>query len=145
MLMKDISIVMRRLCTYAEHAFEEQDVGFPEQLIIMCLEKNGPSSQDDIASYLEVDKGAIARTVAKLEAKQLVAREVCPDDHRRYQVCLTEQARALTDKMPHVFENWLASVFQGISSEDVETTMRTIEKMAANSIAFTEQRKDVTR
>ena len=82
MFMSDISIIVRRMRTQAEHAMGGLEVGFPEQLVLMFLHSHGPSNQEAIVSALGVDKGAIAKTIAKLEAKDLVTRQVNPRNKR---------------------------------------------------------------
>ena len=70
--MNDISIIVRHMRVFAERCMADEGLGFPEQLVIMCLAARKTSNQEQVASYLDIDKGAVAKTVAKLEAKGLV-------------------------------------------------------------------------
>ena len=85
--MNDLSIIVRHMRVFAERCMADEGLGFPEQLVIMCLAARKTSNQEQVASYLDIDKGAVAKTVAKLEAKGLVdaqpneetaARSSCP-------------------------------------------------------------------
>ena len=82
MYMRDISVIERKLRTYAEHAGKDARLGFPEQVVVMYLASHGASKQEAIAQYLGIDKGSIAKTIAKLEAKGLLVRTVNPESKR---------------------------------------------------------------
>lgn len=48
----------------------------------MELSRNGPLTQRDLASFLGVEGPTLVRLLDGLEAKDLIARRVCPDDRR---------------------------------------------------------------
>ena len=64
--MNDISIIVRHMRVFAERCMADEGLGFPEQLVIMCLAARKTSNQEQVASYLDIDKGAVAKRVAEL-------------------------------------------------------------------------------
>lgn len=132
MFMSDISIIVRRMRTQAEHAMGGLEVGFPEQLVLMFLHSHGPSNQEAIVSALGVDKGAIAKTIAKLEAKDLVTRQVNPRSKREKIVSLAPKAHQITQAMEDARASLNATLFAGFTPEEISQTCALLERMAQN-------------
>ena len=97
--MSDISIIVRKMRTFAERNMAHRGIGFPEQLVLMSLLANGESNQESIAAEHGIDRGAIAKTLAKLEAKGLVARKVNSKNKREKIVCATPEATSVFNEM----------------------------------------------
>jgi DNA-binding MarR family transcriptional regulator len=134
--MNDLSIIMRQMCVYAERHLAEFELGFPEMVVIMHLADKGPSNQETIARTFEVDKGAISKTIAKLEAKGLVTRQVNPDNRREKLVTLDASSQPILQKMRTELVAWDDAVFAGISDADRQTLQSALTLMAANSSAL---------
>ena len=132
MFMSDISIIVRRMRTQAEHAMGGLEVGFPEQLVLMLLHGHGPSNQEAIVSALGVDKGAIAKTIAKLEAKDLITRQVNPRNKREKIVSLAPKAHQITQAMEDARASLNATLFAGFTPEEISQTCALLERMAQN-------------
>ena len=105
MFMRDISVIERKMRLYAEHALAGQGVGFPEQVVLMHLAAHGTCRQEDLAAHFHIDKGSIAKTVSKLEAKGLVSRVLNPADKREKLVELTPQGTEVLAAMGSVLTN----------------------------------------
>lgn len=132
MYMRDISVIERKLRTYAEHAGKDARLGFPEQVVVMYLASHGASKQEAIAQYLGIDKGSIAKTIAKLEAKGLLVRTVNPESKREKLCSLSPSGQALIEKMQSSFAEIHAALFAGMSKEETEQACSYISRIAAN-------------
>lgn len=132
MFMSDVSIIVRKMRTYAERAFSPIGLGFPEQLVLMHLTAYGTSNQESIAAALDIDRGAIAKTVGKLEAKGLVAREVNSANRREKIISLTEQAAPVIDQMQVVFNELQEVLFKGLGKSEIEVLEDNLAKVASN-------------
>jgi len=139
MFMNDLSIVVRKACVYAERQFATEDLGFPELVIIMYLSDSGPSNQEQIAHFFEVDKGAISKTVGKLEGKGLVTRTVNPGNRREKQVSLEPRAIETVEKMRTVLADWEETALAGVPAESRAIAIDVLAKMAANSSDLVER------
>lgn len=129
MIMRDISIIMRKMRVHAEHALADEGIGFPEQQVLMCLIAHGDFTQDRIARYLDIDKGAVAKTVAKLEQKGYVERTVNARNKREKLVVATDKATHVFDRMKREYEVISAQMFAGLSQDEIgqlEASLRTI-------------------
>lgn len=137
--MNDLSILVRQMRVYADRRFSKTESSFSEQLALMYLIGHGPSSQMQIANGLKVDKGSIAKTIAKMEEKGFVSTEVNEKNRREKIISLAPGSSTTVDLMGEVLREWEAAIYEGISPEDRETFARVLEHMVANSSAMVEE------
>lgn len=130
--MSDISIIVRKMRTFAERNMAHRGIGFPEQLVLMSLLANGESNQESIAAEHGIDRGAIAKTLAKLEAKGLVTRKVNSKNKREKIVCATPEATSVFDEMRASFVELDNTLFSGFTPEEKASACDLIARMAAN-------------
>lgn len=132
MFMSDISKIVRHMRTQSEHAMSNLGVGFPEQMVLMILSTCGPSNQEAIASRLDVDKGAITKTLAKLEEKGLVTRAVNPKNKREKIVEITPAADGVIQAMSEEREKMETGLFAGLTPQEIQQTCTLLARMAQN-------------
>lgn len=133
MFMSDISIIVRYMRTQSERALSDSGIGFPEQLVLMTLLANGALNQEAIASRLDLDKGAIAKTIAKLESKGLVTRQPNPEDKRQKIVEATPQADGIAQAMERTLDSLNKSIFAGLTPDEVNQACVLLAHMAKNA------------
>lgn len=133
MIMNDLSMIVRHMRVYAERSFAHLELGFPEQVILMLLGSGGQMNQDQISKLLDVDKGAIAKTLLKLEEKQLITRTINPENRREKLISATPSAREVMGMMHTSYAAWTESVYAGISEADIAQFKSTLSHMAQNS------------
>lgn len=139
MFMNDLSILVRHMRVFADRRFSKTESSFSEQLVLMYLIGHGPSSQMQIANGLKIDKGSIAKTIAKMEEKGFVSTEVNEKNRREKIVSLAPGSSSAVGLMKEVLEEWETAIFDGIEPEDRETFIRVLGRMARNSSAMTEE------
>ena len=132
MLMSDISIIMRKMRVCADRHMSKHGIGFPEQQVLMLLKAHGPSNQEALANDLQIDKGSITRTVAKLESKGLVVREVNPQNKREKLVSLQPAAEDILHEMWSLYQRLETLMYNGLSQKEISQTTKCLEHMAAN-------------
>lgn len=121
---------------FAERSLSDINLGFPEQVILMYLTNKDCASQEQIARYFEIDKGAIAKSIGKLEEKGMLTRQVDPDNKRKKLVFLTPKAREVIERMNSIYQDWDKSVCDGISLEEKSNLEKVVGIMAGNSIVM---------
>ena len=134
MFMSDVSIIVRKMRLIAEANLDKYGIGFPEQLVIMYLGAHGASNQMAIADALEIDKGSIAKTVSKLESKNLIVREANPNNRRENLIELSSAGQEILQVMRTAHEDLDSLMFAGLSEEEVETTCRVLSTIAGNLV-----------
>ncbi|MEG0874140.1 MAG: MarR family transcriptional regulator [Clostridiales bacterium] len=131
--MNELSMIVRQMRVFSERKLQNRNLGFPEQLVLMYLSQGRECNQEQIAQHLGIDKGAIAKTIGKLEAKCLIKRQENPENKREKRISITAQANAVLGEMSQILQEWNDNIYAGISSEDIKEMERIIGKMAKNS------------
>ena len=90
-----VSIIRRCELSYVRGEMEKYGLIPLEGRLIRIL-KDKSCSQDDLAEYLNLDKGRIAKNLASLEEKGLVCRRINEKDRRQKFVSLTEKGEELS-------------------------------------------------
>lgn len=137
--MNDLSILVRQMRVYADRRFSKTESSFSEQLVLMYLIGHGPSSQMQVANCLKVDKGSIAKTIAKMEEKGFVSTEVNEKNRREKVISLAPGSSTTVDLMSEVLRDWEEKINEGIAPEDRKTFVCVLKRMVANSSAMIEE------
>ena len=132
MLMNSLSIIMRHSRTFCERKLREYDIGFPEQVIMMYLSEHKNVSQEEIAKHFMIDKGAIAKSLSKLETKDYVIRKENPLDKRGKLILLSTKGEQILSHMGTILDEWNQYFFIGLSIDEIEQFDRLSKIMADN-------------
>lgn len=108
----------------------------PEQwLVLSCLwlkvEGEKPT-QNMIAKATFKDRPSITRLIRNLERQELIYREEKEGDKRANYVMLTEKGKALEAPVREVARKTLASVFEGFSEEEIDTSITMLKRAFSN-------------
>ena len=87
-------------------------------MVIHLLFRRGPLRQEDIAQWIVADKGAVARSLARLEAMGLVVRTVSDQCRREKQAALTPAGEQTASQIRQVLQNLGRIRYQGFSPEE---------------------------
>ncbi|MCB0196509.1 MAG: MarR family transcriptional regulator [Anaerolineae bacterium] len=80
------------------------------------------------------DHPNITRLVDALQKRDMIRRDADPNDRRKSLVYLTEKARTfMEDILPAIIEE-RKRIFTGISNEEIEQFLQTLEKIEANAL-----------
>ena len=89
-----------------------------EAMIIRLLRRRGRLRQEDIVHRIVLDKGTVARSVARLEKLGLVARSVSDQCRREKLVDLTPAGVEMVAKIQAVMDVWNDISYQGFTPEE---------------------------
>lgn len=142
MLMSDLSIIVRGGHVYASRLLKEFDISGGEQPILMYLAKNNNVNQDAISKYFMVDKGSIAKTLAKLEEKGFIQRETNPLNQREKFISLTQKGQESIVHLSESLDTWNELLFKGISSDEKKLLEELAGRIAANTAAAINNNED---
>ena len=93
-----------------------------------------------LARELEIDAGAMTRSMTRLEAKGLVRRERSTDDRRVVYLVLTLEGRRVARKVPTVLSEVLNGHLQGFSEAEWRLLLEFLHRMLANGQDLREAR-----
>ena len=103
-------------------------------LLRLCL--NGPSSVAFLVKELNVDAGAVTRTLDRLEAKQLCRRERSSEDRRVVMVSLTEEGKRVSGELMAVLSDVFNAHLKGFTHEEWRTLVTLLQRFIANGDAL---------
>ena len=89
-------------------------------MVARLLGREGQMRQEDIAHKIVLDKGTVARSVARLEEQGLVHRTVSPQCRREKLVALTSDGEAVCRSIGEVLLEWNRICYQGFTPEERE-------------------------
>lgn len=130
--MDNMSIIIRYCRMFAERKLQEYDLSFGEQVIMMFLSARDNVSQDTISKKFMIDKGMIAKTLTKLEQKEIITRAQNLENKRENIISLTEKGRDILKIMSGVLEEWNEIIYDGMSKEEIECVKHLTGKMVEN-------------
>ena len=96
---------------------------------IQRLETKGMQVKlSDLSDSMNLPRPGVTRTVKEMEAKGYLEKRASAEDGRVTYLSITEAGRALSRKYDTDYFRELSPFLDGITAEDAECTIRTIEK-----------------
>ena len=132
----NLAVISRYSNLYAMRNLQKFEIGYAEYGVLMYLAANENTNQDTIAQHYSIDKGAIAKTMKKLESKNFVNRQTNKKNQREKLVTLTELGRAVIDEMFALQKEWNEILLQGITTEEIEIFTKLIDKLYVNAANY---------
>lgn len=142
MLMNNLSIIVRHSKVFCERRLLDFGVGFPEQVILMYLASNNGVNQDAIAQHFMLDKGAIAKTLRKLEEKGLVERHQNPENKRENLISIAPDGQSILGEMGKALDEWNQYFFEGLSADEIQQYERVTDIIANNVAKLNEKNSE---
>ena len=120
---KNLSALFRR----AGHTVSPE-----EWAILLVLWQKGPQSPGALADVTFKDRTTVTRLIDTMVRKKLVTRTEDEMDRRKSVVALSTRGSDLEAELVSVAQTLIAQALDGISTEDIETTTRTLRAMTKN-------------
>ena len=137
-----VSMLYRRRDCYYERELAPFNIGPGQYRILMGLYYHIPDSnqlcvsQKTMAEHLGLNKGAVTRSMKKLEKEGLIARERFPDDNRKFCISLTDKAFELQGELFEIRRRWTRILGEGFNNEQKTFAVELMKKMATNADRF---------
>jgi DNA-binding MarR family transcriptional regulator len=139
LIHNDMSIIARGGEIFMSRCLNDFGVTAAEAMILTYLYGHEKPRQEDIASFFMLDKGSVAKTLQKLEKKELIERQVNKDDQREKVIYLTEKGYCVQDVCMNLKKIWHDTMFAGISEKDAVTVIRVLRQISDNVTAHLNQ------
>lgn len=107
---RKITKIAREVSKFTVRQLREEGVGASEFDVIHAVRKNPGITQAGVCRITGLDKGAVARQAANLEAKGYIVRKDNEDDGRSRRLYATEKAEGLKSSKAQIetrFYEWL--------------------------------------
>jgi DNA-binding MarR family transcriptional regulator len=103
---------------------------------LFLIRQGRASTLAELSRDLQVDAGALTRTLDRLEAKGLCKRERSTEDRRVIHLVLTPEGEAATAPVPGVLCEVANSLLTGFTQEEWQTLMGLLRRIHVNAEAL---------
>ena len=124
-----ISILYRKNQIYLNAAMKPLNIATAEQPILMYLYRHNAVTQEEISTYLQVDKALTARTVQSLIKKGLVTKEKDEKDKRCNKISMTQKGLDMREAMVEKFVGWNKIMLEGMDESKRNLLFELLEEM----------------
>ncbi|WP_405294364.1 MarR family winged helix-turn-helix transcriptional regulator [Methanobrevibacter sp.] len=137
-IAKFIHIISKNQILYLNHRLEDTNINVSQLHFLFEIANNKNINQEKIASRCNFDKGAVARSIKKLEEKGLVKRQIDTENRRQNIVSLTSEGEKALSESVELLEAWENEVYD-IDIIDREVFKNILKEMAINSIEINQK------
>lgn len=106
-------------------------------MIVYYLKNFGASTLVGIATYMNVEKSAVTRSVNRLEKSALIER-IAVIDKRERRIQLTDLGEEVYTACRQIVDKFECAIMNGISEEEQELVLKTLLKIKTNLKAIGE-------
>ena len=123
---KLISMISRGQEIYLNHQLKDLDINSTQLQLLFEISHQNNLNQERIASRCNFNKGSVARSIRKLEEKELIIREIDEKNRRQNKISLTPKGEEIIKKGIDVLNIWEDEVFNDYLID--ETTLKKVLK-----------------
>ncbi|MEY4428285.1 MAG: hypothetical protein RLZZ182_974 [Pseudomonadota bacterium] len=135
-----VGYLMRRLMlsliNEVDRRLAQHDLTHAQWTPLFLLYKGKASTLAEMARELQIDAGALTRTLDRLEAKGLCRRVRSTEDRRVSNLELTEEGLKAAAKVPEVLSEVQNAYLAGFSHDEWQTLLGLLRRLLANADAF---------
>ena len=128
-LVRTADVVRRSFSTF----FEPHGITSQQYNVLRILRGSGADGLPtlEVAERMIEQTPGITRLMDRLEAKQLVRRQRCPNDRRQHLCWITPKGLALLASLDEPISRAHAETMRKVKTMDLETLIRLLEKVRA--------------
>ena len=138
-LPKDISVLYRKMCVVLNIQFEHINLSTSKAMFLICLNQWEALTQADLCRKLDLDRGAVAKMISKLEKDGFVTKHTNPSDVRSYIVCLTDKAKELIPQIESIHEAWVGTLTDNLTEIERDAFIQLLHKATERAASICEE------
>ncbi len=123
---------------YVNRNLEEFGINTTQLHLLFEIAHESNINQEMIATRCNINKGAVARSIRKLEEKGLVKREIDENNRRQNRLSLTKDGEDILIKACGVLRNWEDSVILDDGYIKKELLQKVLKEIAVKTIELNE-------
>ena len=121
------------------------NVSFATYCVLATLTRHDDQRLGDLAALADIEMSTLSRLVGTLQARRLVTRRRSGKDARAVRIRITEQGRALAEKLSTAASGYEAALTRGLPAREVQAFRRTLVKIADTVAALADAETDVAK
>lgn len=117
-----LNIFQKNHKNYFNSELAECGLNLIQAVCLMVISENKQFNQKDLADELHLTKGAITKSIKKLEKEGWITRKRLPEDKRNYILELTKKGESAIPKFHEIKTQWESKMnINELSDEFIET------------------------
>ncbi len=124
-----VSILHRQAQVYINSALKEFDITSAEYAFLLHLYRKDGITQEDLSTYLSIDKSATARAIRSLEKKGFIVRNKDDVDRRCNRVYLSDKAKQYKSEIRQRIWRWSDFLTDEMDEETKNIVISALENM----------------
>ena len=124
-----ITKIAREVSKFTVRTLRADGIGPGEFDVIHAIRKNPGITQAGVCRITGLDKGAVARQTANLEAKEYLVRSVNPADGRSQLLYATEKAESLKNSKAQIESSFYEWLTEPMTQEDKQEFARLLDML----------------
>ena len=135
---KLITMIARGQTVFLNHRLESYGINSTQLHLLFEISHQKDLNQEKIAQRCNINKGAVARSIKKLEDRGFVTREIDENNRRQNKVSLTEKGEKTIKKCIDSLKIWEDEVLKNINVEK-ELLQKSLKEIAINTIELNQK------
>ena len=131
---KLISMISRGHNIYLNHHLEDLNINATQLHVLFEISHQCDLNQEKIASMCNINKGAVARSIKKLEDKKLVVRQIDENNRRQNKVSLTPKGEDTLKKSVKILNKWEDEVIKEKGYIEKELLQKILKEIAVKTM-----------
>jgi DNA-binding MarR family transcriptional regulator len=133
----------RLLRNFIDHRAKSRGTTRAQWIVLFRLRQQEGLSQVDLADVLELQPISLVRLLDRLVEHGLLERRNDPKDRRANRLFLTAQGKQLVDDLDSLRDAIASDVMQGLSAEQIRTSLDTLRAIKDRIKAVSDQNSDI--
>lgn len=136
-----ISIIFRTKHIIISNRLKGTELGPGQYPLMMYLARNQNITQETLARHFRIDRGAIARSVRKLEEAGYITRITDPDSRRAVRLFLTRKGEVIIPDLVMIEKEWESVITRSLHEQEKTHFMASLKeaaKAALNAVSGSE-------
>ena len=125
----------RKTQLYLRASLSDSNMSFSEAIVLMYVDANPGTIQDNIASGLSIDKSVVARSVKSLVELGLLTRTEDIDNQRVKKVYATKASQGFKSYWTKVVHQWNEIIFADLTTEERNMVVNANYKIKESALA----------
>lgn len=133
-IVKYIGRLERQRRRYVDEHLRERGLYGSMFMIVLILDKEPGSSQDNLCHVLGIDKSNVARRCRQMEELGFIRREQSKKDRRQNRLFLTDQGQVLLPEIRSLLTKWSQIIMKDIDEHNRKNLLSSLSQMMNNAL-----------
>lgn len=127
-ISKLITMIARGNTIYLNHHLEDFEINATQLHLLFEISHQCDINQEKIAERCNINKGSVARSIRKLEEKELITRQIDDANRRQNKISLTAKGEDVLKESIELLNQWESKVFNDniIEKEALQNALKEI-------------------